>query len=55
MRMFSADILVFFGYVCVSFYSEMLSSRKRVRLSPVIDFDSLEGKNVCVQEKVGPC
>ena len=24
----------------------MLSSRKRVRLSPVIDFDSLEGKKV---------
>ena len=31
---------------CVSFCSEMASSGKRVRLSLVIDFDSLEGKNV---------
>ena len=30
----------------VSFCSEMASSRKRVRLSLVIDFDSLKWKNV---------
>ena len=45
MRMFSADIPIFFGYV-LSFCSEMANSRKRVRLSLVIDFDSLEGKKV---------
>ena len=32
--------------MCVSFYSEVASSRKDVRLSLVINFDSLEGKNV---------
>ena len=44
MCMFSADILVF--WIRVSFCSEMVSSRKCLRLSLVIDFDSLEGKNV---------
>ena len=45
--MFSADIPVFLDTCkCVSFCSEMASSRKCVRLSLVIDFDSLEGKNV---------
>ena len=44
MHMFSADIPVF--WIRVSFCSEMANSRKRVRLSLVIDFDSLEGKNV---------
>ena len=43
--MFSPDIPVFF-WIHVSFCSEMANSRKRVRLSLVIDFDSLEGKNV---------
>ena len=42
IRMFSADIPVFL--VRVSFWSEMANSRKCVRLSLVIDFDSLEGK-----------
>ena len=47
MRMFSADIPVFLDTCkCVSFCSEMASSRKRVRLSLIINFDSLEGKNV---------
>ena len=44
MRMFSVDIPVF--WICVSFCSEMANSRKHVRLSLVIDFDSLEGKKV---------
>ena len=44
MCMFSADILVF--WIRVSFCSEMVSSRKRLRLSLVINFDSLEGRNV---------
>ena len=43
--MFSANIPVFF-WIRVSFCSEMANSRKRVRLSLVTDFDSLEGKNV---------
>ena len=42
MRMFSVDIPVF--WIHVSFCSEMANSRKRVRLSLVTDFDSLEGK-----------
>ena len=47
MRMFSADIPGFLDTCkCVSFCSEMVSSRKLVRLSLVIDFNSLEGKNV---------
>ena len=33
-------------WIRVNFCSEMANSRKRVRLSLVIDFDSLEGKNV---------
>ena len=33
-------------WICVSFCSVMANSRKRVRLSLVIDFDNLEGKNV---------
>ena len=44
MCMFSVDIPCF--WIRVSFCSEMANSRKRVRLSLVIDFDSLEGKNV---------
>ena len=52
MCMFSADIPIF--WIRVSFCSEIVNSRKRVRLSLVIDFDSLEGKKG-VQEKVGPC
>ena len=42
--MFSPNIPVF--WIRVSFCSEMANSRKRVKLSLVIDFDSLEGKNV---------
>ena len=35
-----------FFWIRVSVCSEMANSRKRVRLSLVIDFDSLERKNV---------
>ena len=35
-----------FFWIRVSFCSEMANSRKRVRFSLVIDFDSLEGKKV---------
>ena len=45
--MFSVDIPAFLDTrKCVSFCTEMASSRKRVRLSLVIDFDSLEKKNM---------
>ena len=47
MCMFSADIPACFDTCkCVSFCSEMARSRKRVRLSLVIDINGLEGKNV---------
>ena len=45
--MFSADIPIFLDTCkCVSLCTEMASRRKHVRLSLVIEFDSLEEKNV---------